>query len=125
MGNDDLEELRQLKFMPSRIPALDALEVFVPSGAERDPELEEIRSRTGQSRWYPMEGGHRVRVLYEGGQFNAARFTLVRGGWDHEHSSRCHGTIEPMTLCWVTESDPYVLLDEKCYRQVAGPEPAA
>jgi hypothetical protein len=122
MSDDDLEELRQLKFMPSRIPALDALEVFVPKGAESDPELDQVRAETGQSRWYPVDGGHRVLILYEGAQFNADRFTLLPGGWDHEHCSRCHGTIEPMTLCWVTESGPYVLLDEKCYRQLADPE---
>ena len=25
-----------------------------------------------------------------------------------------------MTLCWVTEMDPYVLLDETCYRLAFG-----
>jgi hypothetical protein len=123
--SEDRDDLRQLKFMPSRIPALDALETFVPGGTQPDAELNELQSRTGQSRWYPVEGGHRVLILYEGGPFDAQRFTLSKGGWDHEHCSRCGATIAPMTLCWVTESGAYVLLDETCYREVFGPEPAA
>jgi hypothetical protein len=123
--SDDLENLRNLKFMPSRIPALDALEIFVPDGAPPDAELQELQSRTGQSRWYPLEGGHRVLILYEGGPFDEKRFTLAKGAWDHEHCSRCGATIEPMTLCWVTEGGPLVLLDEQCHRAIFGPDSAA
>lgn len=68
----------------------------------------------------PVAVGHRLRVLYQGGGFDPARFTLVPGGWDHEHCSRCGGTVEPMTLCWVTPDGPSVLLDEKCHREVFG-----
>ena len=71
-----------------------------------------------------MEGGHRVLILYEGGPYNAQRFALAKGAWDHEHCSRCGATIEPMTLCW-TRAGEYVLLDEKCHAEVFGPEPAA
>ena len=111
------DQLRQRKFMESRIPALDALEVFIPAGAGPDAEVEE-HNRTGQSRWYPVEGGHRVLILYEGGPFNASRFTLQKGAWDHEHCKRCGDSIDPMTLCWVTETGDFILLDEKCYREV-------
>ena len=123
--SEDLDSLRRLSFMPSRIPALDALEIFVPDGAAADAELEELQRRSGGSRWYPVQGGHRVLILYEGGPYNAQRFSLAKGAWDHEHCSRCGATIEPMTLCWVTESGDYVLLDEKCRTEVFGPEPAA
>jgi len=123
--SEDLDELRRLKFMPSRIPPLDALEVFVPDATQPDAELSELQSRSGQSRSYPMEGGHRVLILYEGGPFNARRFTLAKGAWDHEHCSRCGATIKLMTLCWVTAAGPYVLLDEKCYREAFGPDSAA
>ena len=117
--SDDMpsdEQLRGLGFMPSRIPALDALEVFVPDGGTADPEVREVPSR-----WYPVEGGHRVLLLYEGGPYSTDRFTLVKGGWDHEHCSRCRAHIPPMTLCWVTERGEYVLLDKKCYEEVFGP----
>lgn len=122
--SDDPKGLRRLKFMPSRIPALDAVEVFVPDGAAPDAELEELQSRTGQSRWHPVQGGHRVLILYERGAYNAERFSLVKGAWDHQHCSRCRARIESMTLCWVTESGEYVLLDEKCHTELFGAEPA-
>jgi hypothetical protein len=123
--DDETEDLQKLSFMPTRIPKLDALEVFVPSDGGPDAEIQELTSRTGQSRWYPVDGGHRALILYEGGPFNETRFTLVKGAWDHEHCSRCGDTIEPMTLCWVTRSGRYVLLDEKCYHLVGPDEPAA
>ncbi len=125
MDAENLDQLRTLKFMPSRIPALDALEIFVPTDIVEDAELSELRSRTGQSRWYPVEGGHRVHILYEGGPYNASRFKLLSGAWDHEHCTRCGATIPTMTLRWVTVEDPYVLLDEACHLEAFGPEPAA
>lgn len=115
----DLSELRGLSFMQSRIPALDALEVFVPVGAEQDFVLEEVRARTGSSRWFPVEGGHRVLILYEGGDYDHSRFSLAKGGWDHEHCDHCNVRIEPMTLCWVTQSGLYVLICDACHRPVA------
>jgi uncharacterized protein len=114
--NDDTEDYRILKFVQSRIPALDALEAFVPDGTTPDEPLEEMLRRSSSSRWYPVEGGHRVLILYEGGGYDAARFTLIPGAWDHEHCTRCGANIEPMTLCWVTENGPFVLLDEECIR---------
>lgn len=125
MDNSELDDLRRLRFMQSRIPALDALETFVPTGTLPDAEIAEQQNQTGQSRWYPVDGGHRLLILYEGGPYNADRFVLAKGAWDHEHCTRCSATIEPMTPCWVTEDGPYHLLDEQCYQQVFGPEPAA
>jgi hypothetical protein len=117
--DDELEQLRRLQFAPSRIPALDALEIFVPDNAPPDPELDEIRSRTGQSRWYPVPGGHRVLVLYERGPFDPGRFALRKGAWDHEHCERCRDQIPPMTLCWVSSDDSYTILCEACHQLVA------
>ena len=125
MDTDNLEELRSLNFMQSRIPALDALEIFVPNASPDDAELAELQSRTGHSRWYPIEGGHRVLILYEGGPYNEERFKLLTGAWDHEHCSRCGETIRPMTLCWVMAEGPYVLLDDACHLQAFGPGPPA
>jgi hypothetical protein len=67
-----------------------------------------------------VDGGHRLLALYEGGAHNDERFTLRKGGWDHEHCSRCRATIPPMTRCWVTRTDPFVLLDDPCYREIFG-----
>ena len=117
--DDDLVELRRLQFQQSRIPALDALEIFVPDKAPPDPELDELRGRTGHSRWYPVPGGHRVLVLYETGPFNAARFVLRKGAWAHEHCKRCRDQIPCMTLCWVSTDDSYTILCEACHQLVA------
>lgn len=90
----------------------------MPGGGEPDADMNTIMSRTGFSRWYPVEGGHRMRTLYEGGSFDSSRFTLVKGGWDHEDCTRCRATIEPMTLCGVTRAGDFVLLGEKCHDEV-------
>ena len=118
--DDELLKLRRLQYHPSRIPALDALEIFVPDGAPHDAELEEVQARTGSSRWYPVEGGHRVLVLFQGGSFNEHRFTLRKGVWDHEHCKRCGDRILPMTLCWVSTDSSYTILCAKCHELVSG-----
>jgi len=116
--DDDLAHFRTLKFRQSRIPALDALEVFVPEGSEDDEELTEVRRRTGFSRWRPVEGGHQVLVLYEGGPYDPNRFSLRRGAWDHEHCKRCSVRLEPMTLCWVSTASDYTILCSNCHQVV-------
>jgi hypothetical protein len=116
--DDDLAHLRTLTFHPSRIPALDALEVFVPNGMEDDPALAEIRGRTGFSRWRPVEGGHQVLILYQGGSYDGSRFTLRKRAWDHEHCKRCGSRIECLTLCWVSAGSDYTILCDACYGEV-------
>ena len=120
--DDELAELRRHQYQHSRIPALDALEVFVSDDAAEDRELAEVRSRTGFSRWYPVPGGHRVLVLYEGEDFDATRFTLRKGAWDHEHCKRCGAGIPAMTLCWVSRDGVFVILCDDCHRTVVHPE---
>jgi len=119
--DDELQELRRHRYHQSRIPALDGLETFVADGAPPDPELAELRSRSGFTRWYPVPGGHRVVVLYEGGGFNADRFTFRKGVWDHEHCKRCTARIPSLTLCWVSRDESYIILCEDCYQRVNSP----
>jgi len=116
---DDLAEFRGMSFVETRIPVLDALEGFVPSGEEADPAVEDARARTGFSRWYPVDGGHRVQFLYEGGEFDSSRFTVMKGAWDHEHCTHCSIRLEAMTLCFVSESGRYVLLCDACHSMLA------
>lgn len=105
----------------SRIPARDALSTFVPADSpEPDAVVQEAADRAGCSRWYPETGGHRVIILYEGGPFDANRFTVEKGAWDHEHCMRCGEHIAPMVLCWVTWDDPYVALCQACHTLVPG-----
>ena len=103
--------------MMSRIPALDALSAFVPDSTKPDPVITETENRVGRSRWYPVAGGHRVLVPYEGIEYDPTRFTLDSRAWDHEHCEACEENIPSMTLCYVTESGPYILLCAGCYKR--------
>jgi hypothetical protein len=114
----DLDDLRRLSFIESRVPALDALEGFVPTGGESDPAVEAARGLTGFSRWYPVQGGHRVHFLYQGGAYDTSRFTVAKGAWDHEHCKRCGTRIESMSPCFVTPEGPYVVLCTACHALV-------
>lgn len=118
MSVDDDSMLKKLTYRPSRIPALDALAAFVADG-EEDAVVQATVERAGFSRWYPETGGTRVLILYEGGPYDAERFTVEKGAWDHEHCKRCGGNIAPMTLCWVSAGDAYVILCESCHQHVA------
>ena len=117
MTEDEFTRFAGLRFAPSRIPKLDALATFVPTGEETDPVLEEAFRRSGYSRWFPVPGGHRVLVPFEGGEYDS-RFSIEPEGWDHETCKICRQHIDAMTLCWVTESGPYVILCERCHGEV-------
>lgn len=114
MNDEERLRLREVPFIESRVPALDALSTFVPDGQESDPALANL----GSSRWYPVEGGHRMLVLYQGGEYDTARFTIEKGAWDHEHCKTCQARIEAMTLRWVTESGPYITLCNECHKEL-------
>jgi hypothetical protein len=49
MTPEDVAWLRELRFVASRIPKLDAISTFVPIGAESDPVVAEVHARTGFS----------------------------------------------------------------------------
>lgn len=105
--------------MRSRIPALDALSAFVPKGTEEDPIIKAATKRKGCSRWFPVEGGHKVLIPFDGQKYDPTRFAVEKKGWDHEHCEACGADIEPMTLCWVTEpGNPYVLLCSQCHDEL-------
>jgi hypothetical protein len=66
------------------------------------------------SRWYPISGGHKVLALYEGGEYDQTQFAIEEKAWDHEHCEVCNVQIPSMTLCWVTESGPWIPLCSEC-----------
>ena len=51
--------------------------------------------------------------------YDATKWNVEMGAWDHEHCDLCGENIPAMTLCWVTKYDPYVLLCDACHAQVA------
>ncbi len=118
MDQDKIAELRQYSFMKSRIPALDALSIFVPTGKETDSIVQEMTKQVGMSRWYPVSGGQKVLFPYEKQSFDTKFFQIEKKAWDHEHCKLCGESIPAMTLCWVTEQGPYILLCVMCYKKV-------
>jgi hypothetical protein len=112
---------RELKFMKSRFPALDALSAFVPTGHENDEEIQKMSSQFGNSRWFSIDGGHKVLFLYKGENYNKEFFSIEKEAWDHEHCKECGDSIPSMNLCWVTESGPFVVLCTGCYEKIFKP----
>jgi hypothetical protein len=118
MTEQELLELPAYPWMPSRIPLRDALVTFVPDAPPPEPVIAQMQSRLGQSAWYPVQGGHRVLMPYDGGAYDAGRFTVEARAWDHEHCSVCQERIPAMTLCHVTKpGQPYVLLCAACHER--------
>jgi hypothetical protein len=117
-----LPDYRHMQFVESRVPVLDALSAFVPTGHEKDGTILKANSQFGFSRWFPVDGGHKVLFLYEGGEFDRNFFTVEKGAWDHEHCRKCHSTIPAMTLCWATKSGPFIILCQDCHKQIMNKE---
>ena len=105
--------------------AQTAIVFSVPDAPAPDPIIEEMSARCGESVWYPVEGGHRVLMLYDGGAFDPSRFSLEPGVWAYDECAICCESIPPMTLCRVTRAgQPYFLLCALCYeRHVAAKRP--
>ena len=118
MTDQELAELPKYPWMESRIPARDALSTFVPDAPAPEPVIAEMQERAGGSRWFPVQGGHRVLMPFDGGSYDASRFTIESGAWDHEHCETCGERISAMVLCHVTAPEqPYVLLCAVCFQQ--------
>ena len=117
MNAEELSKFKKCEWMQSRIPVRDALAMFVPQGQEGDPTIQKAVGRQSISRWYPVEGGHRVLIEYDGRDYDKDLFTIEKGGFDHEHCDHCSERIEPMALCWVTKTGHYVILCVPCYKR--------
>ena len=113
-ATDRWAEFRGLRFMPSRIPALDALVTFVAGGQPIRPAVQKTLDRIGFSRWFPVSGGHELLMPYEGGPYDKAEFKVRSKAWDHETCTACRGHVPAMTPCWVTEGGPFKLLCSSC-----------
>ena len=111
---DDWAQFRSLRFIPSRIPALDALVAFIPAGQPMHAGVKGTLDRIGANRWLEVTGGHELLMPYEGGAYDRARLSVRRKGWDHEICSNCRARIAAMTPCWVTEEGPLRVLCTAC-----------
>lgn len=113
MTHDELDQLPNLAWMPSRIPVRDALVAPVPKGVEL---AKDQIPPSHEQRWYPQEDGSlRLLVPYAGGPFDSALFHIEQGAWNHTTCDLCNAHIVAMTLCFVTKRDPYIALCSSCY----------
>jgi hypothetical protein len=113
MTNEELNQLPALTWMPSRIPVRDALVASVPKGVEFSKDL---IPQSYEQRWYPQQDGSvRLSIPYDGGAFDSALFEIESHGWDHTTCNLCNARIPGMTLCYVTNVDPYIALCLDCY----------
>ena len=118
MENEEIEKLGSYEWMKSRIPAADALVGFLPENAPPAPSVQKtLDAIKGDSRWYPVEGGHRVVIRsFKKLSYDDNVFKIENVAWYHEHCDLCGNQIPPMTLCYVTmPKEPYYLLCAKCF----------
>jgi hypothetical protein len=119
MTIDELSQIPKREWMHSRIPKRAALVTFVADGPICPPAVESAM-QGHPARWYPQPGGHRVLILYEGGNYDATTFRVEPEAWDHENCDGCDEQIPPMTLCNVTKRGRFIALCEACYRKYVG-----
>jgi hypothetical protein len=113
------ESLQSAEFEERIFPGMDALVAIVPKGGDVPGEVKQTVDDAGAGRWFPFEGGWKVVCPYTGQDFNSDRFTVEKGGWEHEHCDGCQGTIGVGDHCWVaeTEDECYVICDN-CHKML-------
>ena len=108
------QEMQSLSWMSCRIPVRDALEAFVPRGAEEDFTPPR---RVYETRWFPRPDGCRVLIPYDSGPFDPTIFHVVPGAWDHVTCTACNMRIKAMTQCYATREGAFVVLCTTCYQR--------
>ena len=85
----------------------------------------DVIPKTPEQRWYPQPGGGLSLVVpFDGGEFDAERYHVVPGFWDHTTYDFCIARAPAMTVCYVTTRDPLIELCSRCYgREVASKSP--
>lgn len=100
------------------MPVVDALVMFVPDGQQPNAELQDQLDQRGHSRWYPKDGGHDVKMPFQGSVPPSPSFTIEPGGWNHDHCDVCETTIDAGQLCWMTQEEQPALICDACYERL-------
>ena len=112
----NLSDLPKLTWAHRQLVLADALVAFVKEDVAPDSIIQQAQEHAGGARWYPVDGGHRVLIPYDGGEFDTSRFVVERGAWDHEHCDVCSTNIPAPTTCHTTSPGlPRILLCQTCY----------
>jgi len=96
----------------------DALVAFVSDSGKTGRSIRRWIDGGGESRWYPVAGGHLVKWPYKG-QPPDGNFRVEVGGWDHEHCSTCNGNIAVGEYCWITRRGSFFIVCRKCKRRMS------
>jgi hypothetical protein len=87
-----------------KFPGTDAAVTFIPEGQKPVPEVQQVLTRAGQARWYPVEGGHRAKIPWHFAEGHESLFEREEKGWDHEHCDFCNAHVNIGELCWTAET---------------------
>ncbi|MBN1319642.1 MAG: hypothetical protein JXA87_02270 [Thermoleophilia bacterium] len=110
-----IEGLTKTDFHSEPLPVIDALVAFVATDAQPAPEVQYQIDGRPSVRWFPTEGGHLVKMPYQGDPVPTEYFSVEPGGWDHEHCDRCGGIVKTGEKVWVTSDADFALICGKCY----------
>jgi hypothetical protein len=118
MNSSKLADLTKAHFHPTRVPVIDALVAFVATDKKPAPAVQEQLDARGLCRWYPTEGGHFVKMPYQGDPVPVEHFRVEPGGWDHEHCDGCGDRIDVGAKCWVTRDANFALICGPCHKKM-------
>jgi hypothetical protein len=104
MSTPQLSEFTKAMLAQYVFPGTDAAVVFVPEGQDLSKEIQAVLDHCGQQRWYPVEGGHLVKVPWHCSKGNEGYFGREKKGWDHENCDFCSSHVSIGELCWTAES---------------------
>ena len=113
-----LSRLTKGEMVRDRFPGMDALVAFVAEGQKPSAQVQEQLDARGQSRWFPKEGGHVVKMPHRGESIPPGPFEVQPGGWDHEHCDGCKEHIMAGQECWVTTGRQFHVLCDACYEKL-------
>ena len=99
-------------------PVIDALVAFVPEGQRPTQPVQAQLDARGYQRWFPTEGGHLVKMPYQGDSVPMEHFHVELGGWDHDHCEACGGRIEAGAECWATREADFKLVCDTCFGEL-------
>jgi hypothetical protein len=100
-------------------PEVDALVSFVPDGSAPSSELQNQIDLRGYCRWYPIEGGHLVKVPFQGAEPPDGPFRIESKGWDHDHCDACESDVHAGDIVWCTTDANFGMICNACYDRLS------
>jgi hypothetical protein len=100
-------------------PDVDALVTFVPNGRDPSPLLQDQISLRGHCRWYPVEGGHLVKMPFQGTEPPDSSFRVEPKGWDHDHCDSCEADVIAGDVVWCNTDANFGMICSACYDRLS------